>query len=254
MELENYLIRLLELRHMSYQIDLLLRESLDNVKSFKDVNIVSASQFILSDWTIQPEKGWTVNRPSGISKKVYHKDYESEVQRIVSSQCCYSFAQGFEALESFCKNLIVLKAEHNLEYRTSTEKKRSKKLDRNSLSSQDLFDLVKVAGGKAFIEYSRKNFAKIRFKEFWTVISDSRHAITHSNSFVKQHKVFKTSYYEVLYRYLFHLKEGEDDKIELRLDYHKYSHNNKIMGEFAFLVFKSFSESENLEWKTSFMK
>jgi len=111
-----------------------------------------------------------------------------------------------------------------------------------------LFKILKKVGGKTFSKYSSENNINIRFKELWVVLSDSRHAITHSRSYISQQKIKKSNHHLDIFNFLFNSMISDDGAILIELDYSKFERLIKRISEFAFQVFKILSIEEEIEW------
>src|SRR5680860_732434 len=140
--------RIIELRHSSNRINLVLTKdaqkfTVDNARFF------SGSKLIISDWTGPTDNGWEINFNTGIRKETFKEDYSREVESIISRECCLSFSQAFEALESFFKDCIFFKSH------------RSEKFDfesRDEINGGDkLFRLIKKACSPQYNEFSKNN-------------------------------------------------------------------------------------------------
>ena len=116
-------------------------------------------------------------------------------------------------------------------------------------SGENLFKLIKKACGPNFEIYSKNNNNNLRFKELWTVLSECRHAITHSQAVINLNKINKTEYHKKIFDYLFLSTVLRDNNITIELDYSSLDHLLKIVSEFAFQIYKLLSQSENLDWE-----
>jgi hypothetical protein len=247
--IQNYFARLLELRHTAALINYNLKHSIKKTAEIEGVKFISAYALIVSDWTGPTDNGWTINYHTGISKIIYRNEYESEVERIISTQCCYSFAQSFEALETFLKDCVYMKSQNDKAYRSKISSIIKDHVDRATIPGGDkLFDLIKIAGGVEFKRSSEQNNRNIKFKEFWTVLSEVRHAITHSSAILKVKKIQKTEYHFAVFEYFFGFFDIDQETLQICLDYKELDRLIKALSEFAFQIFKVLSILENTEW------
>ena len=99
-----------------------------------------------------------------------------------------------------------------------------------------------------FAEYSSNNNKDLHFKEYWTILSQTRNAITHSNSIIKIEKINKTEYHFSIFKFLFDFKEIDSKTIKIELNYHRLSKVINLVSEFGFQIFKMLSEKEELNW------
>ena len=66
----------------------------------------------------------------------------------------------------------------------------------------NLFKALKKAGGQTFINFSSNNNLNIKFRELWTVLSDSRHSITHNQSFIEVDLITKSKHHNDIFQLL----------------------------------------------------
>ena len=113
----------------------------------------------------------------------------------------------------------------------------------------DVFKLIKKAGGKRFKEYSKQNNNDFKFSETFRIFSEIRHVITHSQGILKSSKIPKDRYYQGLFEHLLPLNELEGELIKLKFDYKTCNQLLIYLSEFGYQVFKILSEEDNYEWK-----
>lgn len=103
------------------------------------------------------------------------------------------YSQSFETLEIFLKDCLFnkqIKDEELKNYIMSLNNIGNYKLSRESMpGGEKLFRILKKAGGKTFKDFSKQKNNNIKFKELWTVLCETRHSITHSNSKIKKSKL-----------------------------------------------------------------
>ena len=116
-------------------------------------------------------------------------------------------------------------------------------------SGDNLFQVLKKAGGETFKIFTLNNNLGIKFKELWTILSEVRHAITHKESTIELTSINKSDHHFNIFNYLFNSKKISDDKVLIELDFKKFEKLIKRFSEFAFQVYKLISIEENLEWK-----
>ncbi|MGE5942989.1 MAG: hypothetical protein ACM31G_01495, partial [Flavobacteriales bacterium] len=195
------------------------------------------SSLIISDWTGKTDNGWELNFHTGISKTT--ENYEKEVDNILSTEFCLAFAQSFEALETFLKDIF---------HQSSLQEKPP--IERDKIpGGENLFKLIKTICGEDFKKSSNRNNKNLRFKQFWSTISESRHAIIHSSRRIKMNRVNKSSDHFAVFNYLFDYDKLEDEILLIKLNYNQLNKVLKHVSEFAYQVYKILSEKEKLEYK-----
>ena len=248
--IEDLFSRILELRHISSLLSSELNDSIEKIETNDKINFISGSFLIISDWTEPLDTKWEINYHTGISKITFKENYKDEVKKIISQECCYAFAQSFEALEKYLKDCVFLRMKLHHEFLEMIKKKYPNNHLRENLPGGDrLFDLIKMAFGENFISASRQTEQKIKFKEFWSILSEIRHCVVHSKSIINLSKVNKSEYHKKIFNYFLILTEIDKQSILIELDYHKLDMLLKNISEFAFQIFKLLSIQENLDWR-----
>ncbi len=227
--------RILELRHVANHLNSVLTESIKRFDSVKDTDFIVLSSLVISDWTGPTDNGWEVNFHTGINKVVFKHNYDLEVKRIISQECCFAYAQSFEALERFLKNCIKIKG-------IDSEKSKPK------IRRDELFEQIKKVCNPTFNMTSGKNNKKIKFKEYWVVLYKVRDAIIHSTAAIEKKEIELSADHKALFEYLFSYSEIDSEKIRIELDYRELDKLLKNVSEFAFLVYKQLSINEKLDW------
>jgi len=248
--IENLFIRLLELRHTISHLKSVLNASVKNFEKIEDGGFINASALVISDWTGPTDNGWELNYHTGIRKITFKENYSQEVANIFSEECCYAFAQSFEALERFIKDCIFTKIGHDQDYCNTLKIENPSEFQREEIPSGDkLFVWIRKASNPLFTEYSNSNNVNLNFKVFWTILSQVRHAITHSNSIIKLDKISQTDYHFLVFKDLFQFTTVSTETVHLEIDYHGLSQLIDYVSEFGFQVFKMLSMKENLNWE-----
>lgn len=207
----------------------------------------ATSALVISDWTGSTDNGWKINYYTGTIKEVNKKNYPDEISKILSREFGMAYAQCFEAFETLLKDLIYIKIQNDHNFKNL--------LPNNDYSRQsikggtDLFKLVRKAGGERFGKYSKENNCKFRFKEMFTIISEIRHAITHSKGVLATAKIPNDNYYKALFKYLMPFNDLEGEKILLKFEYDMFYNLLIYLSEFGYQIFKILSEEDNYECK-----
>ncbi|MDO6389677.1 hypothetical protein Q4E40_06035 [Pontibacter sp. BT731] len=255
--LDVFFNRILDLRHSASRINTVLKRDVELVTS-KDIKFISGSALIISDWTEPTESGWEINFHTGVAKTTIKEDYGVEVNRIISSECCLAYAQAFEALEKYLKDCVYRKMKDDTLLVEMI--KCEENITRERIPGGDqLFKWLTKACGAKFKESSLKNNKNIKFKQFWSVISEVRHAITHSSSKVRITKIKKSDYHLAVFKHLFNYTVVDDKFYHVELDYKRLDRVIKYIAEFGYQIHKCFSlneptESDNLSVQENTLK
>ncbi|BDX37803.1 hypothetical protein CYCD_11580 [Tenuifilaceae bacterium CYCD] len=246
--IESFFLRIIELRHTAYHINGLLNNSINSIENYQS-DFISGSALVISDWTGPSDNGWEINYHTGFRKIYLKETYSNEISRVISQECCFAFSQAFEALEKFFKDCAYIRIQTIKNQNDTRIPLNILNLSREEMLSGDkLFELIKKCIGNEFNIASGKNNKNLRFKEFWTVLSECRHAIVHSNSYIKLKKVSKTDYHLGVFEYFFDHKIELNEKVMIELNYRKLDELFKKMSEYAFQIFKLLSLKESIDW------
>jgi hypothetical protein len=242
--IDDYFQRLLELRHRAYRINTVLREAKKDFEYVKDDEILSASALIISDWSGSEVNPFGRNYHTGVFSRTRGRDYKREIDHILSFQCCSSFAQGYEALEKFLKDLVYLKSQLYNRFYEKVQAKHDRVVSRETLRGGDvLFEFSKLACGSSYRE-----LYKVDLKILWSLISDVRHAITHSSSSIKYSKLTSSREKLRLFKQLFRCSRIGKEYVFIEIDYNNLDSLIKVLAEFGFQFFKLISKEDKLDW------
>ncbi|MER2996034.1 hypothetical protein [Pontibacter populi] len=234
--LDAFYYRIIDIRHTASRINSVLNADVERLLK-SDVEFISGSALVISDWTGPTDNGWEINFHTGVSMTTINQDYRAEVDKIISTKCCLSYAQAFEALERFFKDCVYISL-----LKDSNHKEKlgyDKDFTRNCIpGGENLFKLLKKIYGERLKESSQNNNKNIRFKEFWSVLSEVRHAIVHSSSYIKAEKVNKTKYHLAVFNHLYNYTICNDTNWLVVLDYKKLDRLLKYVAEFGYQIFK----------------
>lgn len=196
--LDDFFLTLLDYRHSTNRLNKVLKKDVE-IYTKEGAQLHFASTLVISDWSGPTDKGWEINFHTGIFTETPKDTYEVEINKMLSREMCLMYSQSFEALEKFIKDCLYSKASRDVKLKdfiiSVIHKKSNSKFKRDKMPGGDiLYKVLKKAGGKTFTKCSSVNNLNIRFSELWTVLSESRHAITHSRSYkATKNKSFKTS-------------------------------------------------------------
>ena len=236
-----------DFKHISNRLNKVLSEDL---KKYSDENATyySSTALIIGDWTGIIDNGWKLPFHTGIDKITKREGYAREIKNVLSLQFGLSFAQCYEALETLIKNMLYVKIISDEKFRNLLSNK--KDYSRNSLKGgNELFDLIKKAGGDKFKEYSKQNNNNFKFKEIFVIFSEVWHAVTHSKGELATSKIPKNKYYQELFEHLLPLNNLDSESTILKFEHKSLNHILVYLAEFGFQIFKTLSEEDAYEWK-----
>lgn len=247
--LDDFFNRVIELRHIASHINTILISSIKLFEGSK-FDFLSGSALVISDWTGPTDNGWEINFHTGIRKITFKENYKDEVEKIISQECCLAFAQSYEALERFLKDCVFTRIKRDNKFQEQVGLAKNKNILRQDIpGGEKIFKWIKKAGDPKFSNFSKNNNNNLRFKEFWSVLSESRHAIIHSSSVIEISKINKSEDHKKIFHHFFISEKIDDSTISIVLNYRILDELLKKISELAFQIFKSLSLKENLEWE-----
>jgi len=245
--LDSFFITITDFIHSSNRINKLL---LNDVKKLtaEGATFFSGTRLVIGDWTGLTDNGWKITFPTDAFKTTYKETYSQEVDKLLSREFGLAFSQCYESLQTFLKDSIWTKFNEDSNFKSKILNKYFD--DRSNMKDgRGLFKLVKIAGGEQFKKSSKENNNNIKFKEYYTIITEVRHCITHSKGSLKVTKIPNDKYYSSLFEQLFPNNKLEGDTIKMNFDYTTLNRSLIYMAEFGFQIFKIFSQEMEYEWK-----
>lgn len=243
---------LLDYRHSTDRLNKVLKKDV-KVYTKEGALLNSSSALAISDWSGLSDNGWEINFYTGAFTQTSKDSYEIEINKLLSREFCLMYAQSFEAFEKFLKDCLFSKANRDKKIKdyiiTKILKKNNTEFERNIMPGGDkLFKILKKSGGKTFIKLSSENNLNLSFSELWTILSESRHVITHSKSYIKKQKINLSKHHSDIFNILFNSTEMDNELLLINLNYSKFDKLLKRLSEYAFQIFKILSTEEGIKW------
>ena len=245
--LDSFFETIIEFRHSSNRLNKVLLKDVERYTA-EGAQFFSGTSLAIGDWTGPTDNGWKLTFHTGVRKITRKENYAHDVDQLLSREFGLALSQCYEAMETLFKDLVHTKSLNDESFKTSLSLK--KVYSREQLKGgDDLFKILKKAGGHKFSTYSNKNNNSFKFRELFKTYSEVRHAITHSRGCLMTSKIPNTTYYQGLFQHLFpnHTLSGE--VILLDFDYPTLDRNLIYISEFGFQMFKILSEEDGFEWK-----
>ena len=236
-----------DFKHTSNRLNKVL---LNDVKKYtsEDSKYFSGTSLVIGDWTGPTDNGWKINYHTGVNKTTFKENYSNEINRVLSREFGFAFSQCYEALEALLKDLVFIKINTDEAFKNSLPKNTD--YSRHRLKGgEDIFKLIKKAGGTRFQNYSKKNNTNFKFKETFRIFSEVRHAITHSQGVLKTSKIPNNDYYKRLFEHLLPLNELNEETVHLKFNHKTLNQLLVYLAEFGYQIFKIFSEEDRYDWK-----
>lgn len=226
--------RLVRLKHSGYLIHKILNDE-DN-RPF-DHSVIT---LIISDWTGAYEtskeditigqilfpKGtrWDKPFPSGSHHEVDKSNWMKYSGELVSDYYQYLYVQAFESMQKSWKDIL----RHDDIGLLSIDQR---------IRNNDLITTI-----KRLIKHDGNT---IRFSEIETILSECRHAITHSQSLLNHDKVLLSKTHTDIFMLLFDSIEYTHDKSRIKLNYPFFAKLIDFTANFNFQIYKYISINKN---------
>lgn len=221
---------------------------LEDVKKYtaEGATYFSGSRLIIGDWTGPSDNGWKITFNTGIKKSVFKENYASEIENVLSREFGLAFCQCYEAFETLLKDFVYLKIQNDQKFKENLKKEFTRE---NLRGGEEIFKLIKKASGNRFKKYSKSTNNNFKFSQLFRILSEVRHAITHSKGRLETLKVKKDNYYIELFEHLFPLNKLENEYVQIKFDYKILYKLLICLSEFGYQIFKILSEEDKYDWK-----
>ena len=211
--LDNLVLRLNTLNGLVFHLESylknlrgLLKQAV--AKSNIDPSLIFAgTSLVIRDLTEWPENNWAVYYPSGNFFSQGEEEYLRRGDDLLCREVTWTVSQAYEAFETFLKDIIATyvfirkdqadtKKVENLDPRLRkellepTDVEYWKEFIRNKAYWKNV-DLLKFLRKIApeIEEVEKQNNRNINLTEWYTVVTEVRHAATHSNMLIKSQKM-----------------------------------------------------------------
>jgi hypothetical protein len=248
---DKFFEKLLYFKHISGRVSHVLNDDIEKYTS-EEAIIRFASALVISDISGPTDNGWEINFHTGVTIETQKEDYEIELNKISSKQRCLLFAQSFEAFERFLKDCLFERSQNETSIKEYAQKlmhpnQRDKFSRVNFPTGDNLWRIMKRAGGFTFDQLSSHNNLESDFNVIWKVLSKCRHSITHNEGILADPKILSSlAHYKVL-QSLFNINCDDNGAVELSLDKMKFDRTIKRFAEFAYQVYKALVIEEDEE-------
>lgn len=245
--LTSFFETITEFKHTSNRLNNVLLKDVEKYTA-DGAHFFSATSLVIGDWTGPTDNGWKLPFHSGVHRLTEKENYSNEIENLLSREFGLTFAQSFEAFETLLKDFVDSKINTDTSFKESLSE--DKDYSRSALrGGEEIFKLIKKAGGERFKKYSKQNNNNFRFTETFKVFLEVRHAITHSQGKIKTSKIPKDNYYEKLFEHMLPLNKLEGETVQLKFEFRTLDRLLIFISEFGFQIFKILSENDNYEWK-----
>ena len=215
----------------------------------------------------QPVNSFRAYHPVGSSVSHNLNEYQHMLEIVLYRNCGWAVAQGYEAFETYLKDITAIYIQRNVAAIDPAILKKltpgtKKLLELSNLGfSQTDFEYWKSCiaytrwNNKDIVSQIRDEFSKILrnveqdnqhsidFVEWFDIVSEVRHAVTHSNGIIKPDKQKPTWTQQTLNLYF--PGNVTSDGYELQLTVENAERNLQLFAEYGYVIFKCLSDEQN---------
>jgi hypothetical protein len=235
-------------------------------KSGLDLSVITAgSALVIRDLTEWPEDNWARYYPTGSFTSQGEK-YLQVTDILLSRESAWAVSQAFEAFETFLKDITAVYLYNQPDNADKDAlKKNASKLKKSDLKPSDIeywkkFVRLTYRNGTKMLEYLRQlvpeigeaeqhNNRAIDISAWFEVVSEVRHATTHTDLLIKSTRISSFSKTEdgLLRQYF----PGNAVDVGYKLELNRKTAEKALnfFAEYAFLIFKYLSIKQGYNWQ-----
>jgi hypothetical protein len=252
----EFFTKVLDYRHTTERV---CRVLLEDSKKYDSENAVyrTGSALIISDLSGPTDNGWELNFHTRVFRETLKEHYSTEIMNLVSRECCLTYAQSFEAFETFLKDILFYETTISAKFEAYVSKflTPGSLLTRRTMpSGEKLFKVLNRVAGPSLKKLFAVNNVGLKHRETFYALSHARHAIVHSRSFIEMSKISASKIQLDTFKYFFDITESSNGLVEIRLDAPRYKKLLKRFPEYAFQIFKAISVTHRLEYDFELLK
>ena len=228
--------------------------------------LLTGSKIVFKDLFENPTDPFSQVFLAGDFRLIGGSDHVKAIKNLVAWNSAKFLSQSYEQFETYLKDVASKTLNINKKYLDSIKKSDYKNYKKSSLSSNDDNDwrmfvgyvLKNSTGILKFLKQvypeikkaEKQNYRNIDLEEWLEVFSEVRHAVTHSDQFLKADRVrsWPHSKKKILASYFSGDYNDENGSL-LHITDHILYDDLKLIAEYSFLVYKSWSIAEGFEWE-----
>lgn len=238
---------------------------LDSYTDEQISSLFSGHRLAITDLSEFPDDGWRKYYAAPGLFVISGEDYLNYVDAVLERESSWTIFQGYEIFELFLKNTIAIFLLNN---KNSID---PDKMQRFISKKGDGYEPKNIDDYKEFLNYSYRdknnrkliklississefsiiltdNNRSIEIVEWYEMLSEVRHAITHMNFTLKSTTVSNYSEIQKTYLYEFFPVEKTKNGFRLRLNRKHAERIISMLAEYAFTIFKCLSKVGNYE-------
>lgn len=252
--------------HLNNQLDLfkkmLKEEWKDSGLDMSDLGAGTA--LVIRDVTEWPVDGWARYYPSGKFMSI-GKEFFQVSDQLIGRAALQTISQAYEAFETFIKDLVAYYL-HKHQDRAQPEKikKLHRKVEKKSCdpkdldywqrfvrlayrNNEDLFGYLRILSS-GVEEAEKRNNRALDLTEWYAIVSEARHATTHSNGIIKNTRMigWTSDKVELLKRFIPGIEINSGYKMSP--SFKEAEQSLVIFAEYGFALFKILSNTKDYNW------
>lgn len=232
---------------------------------FEISDMFAGSALVIRDLTEWPEDNWARYYSTGnfIS---YGESYLSNADDLIYREAAWTISQAYEAFETYLKGIsasYIYKNPDSVNQSLFTKHSKSlinSELKKNSLEYWNKFVRLSYRSGKDALNFLRKEAPSLSEWEkqnnrnnnltvWFKIVSEVRHATTHSNLLIDNAKLSSLPNTEVILMNKYFPGIRTKNGYELRITQKSAETALIFFGEYAFLLFKCLSIKNGYNWQ-----
>ena len=245
--LDKYYDSLIEYKHVASRVN---RVFVDDIARYTLDNAILnlGSSLVLRDWS--GGSSYNGSHYCYATDSIVHTNkegYSAFINETLSKQFCLLYAQSFEGLERFLKDLLFELQSVDSDLRVSFKSKSDQILPRKKMPSGDTLSGVI---DQIFDSFSyQKNNAKFDLKTSFYILSQTRHNIIHNNYTFSKSEIFCSNEKRDLFLELFNYDEIDNQTCKIKLNIDDFKKIIDFMCGFAFQIFKKVCLKYDFDWR-----
>lgn len=231
--------------------------------------LVFGKSLAIRDLTEWPANGWAIYYPSG-KFILQGQEYLNSIEHLISRWSSWTISQSYEAFETFLKDitassLLLPQADKNIIKQNLSKFKQKKGLSHENFEywrdftqqcyrkNTEILGLLRTIAPD-IKEAEKHNNRAIDLTQWFTVVTEVRHAVVHSDLKIKNNRMRDWTTKERSLLASNFNGAYEQDSYILRIDISNANKCLTLFAEYAYTIYKKLSELYDYEWYDVLLK
>lgn len=258
--------------HLSKDINKYREVYIESRQSNIDLDFRLGTHLVISDITGPTDNGWHYVYSTNEGYTVKLTDYDDQNSRLINEYTSFTILQSYEAFRRFLKSILARYYFENqdmvVKHKLLKFKKRNRIIrfwnqllhSRQNFEQEFIFQNMELGKynsnlfkclrrlSEHYRKHEKKNNKNLDLIEFHKIFSICRHSITHNDSIVEKDTISRLSKNGKRILDFFATKEVKKGLL-INLSQKKASRIIVVICEHVFLIYKSISLAESMNWK-----